>query len=162
MNRLAIYPGSFDPLTNDHLDIIKRSLLLFNKVVIAVANNSTKQYLFTKDEKIDLIKEVTKDMPNVEIDTFDGLLVDYCREKNANVIIRGLRAVTDFDYEFAISLMNKELAPEIETVFMMASSENSFISSSLVKEVTMNGRELPTKVPKAVNEALLNKFNIKK
>jgi len=161
MNRLAVYPGSFDPLTNGHLDIIKRSLALFEKVIIAVANNSTKQSLFSIEERIELIRESVKDFPNVIIDTFDGLLVDYCREKNSRVIIRGLRAVTDFDYEYAISLMNKELAPEIETVFLMASSENSFISSSIVKEVTMNGRELTNKVPHQVNQALLKKFNKK-
>lgn len=159
MLSLAVYPGSFDPLTNGHLDIIKRSKGFFEKVIIAVAQNTTKTYLFSTEERIDLIKKVTKDLANVEIDTFDGLLVDYCRAIKANVIIRGLRAVTDFDYEYAISLMNKELAPEIETVFLMASSENSFISSSLVKEVTMNGRQLATKVPEIVNEALLKKFN---
>lgn len=159
MLSLAVYPGSFDPLTNGHLDIIKRSKGFFEKVIIAVAQNTTKTYLFSTEERIDLIKKVTKDLSNVEIDTFDGLLVDYCRAMKANVIIRGLRAVTDFDYEYAISLMNKELAPEIETVFLMASSENSFISSSLVKEVTMNGRQLATKVPEIVNEALLKKFN---
>ena len=159
MTHLAIYPGSFDPLTNGHLDIIKRSTRLFDKVIIAVANNTTKKYLFTMEERVNLIKEVTKDMKNVEIDTLDGLLVDYCRMKKSEFIIRGLRAVTDFDYEYAASLMNKELAPEIETIFLMASTENLFISSSIVKEVTQNGRELKTKVPKIVNEALLKKYN---
>jgi len=161
LKHLGIYPGSFDPLTNGHLDIVSRSLGLFEKIIIAVAQNSAKKYLFSIEERIELIKKSTSHMKHIEIDTFDGLLVDYCREKKSKAIIRGLRAVTDFEYEYAISLMNKELAPEIETVFLMASSENSFISSSIVKEVTMNGRDLPTKVPDAVNKALLKKFNIK-
>ena len=159
MNTIAVYPGSFDPLTNGHMDIVKRSASLFDKVIIAVANNTTKQYLFSMEERVAMIREVTNGIKNVEIDTLDGLLVDYCRARKAAIIIRGLRAVTDFDYEYAVSLMNKELAPELETIFLMASTENLFISSSIVKEVTQNGRELNTKVPKIVNEALLKKYN---
>lgn len=117
MKHLAIYPGSFDPLTKGHLDILQRSLGLFDKVIIAIAVNSNKSTLFSIEERLGFIREVTKGMKGLEIDTFQGLTVDYCNKVGANSIIRGLRAVTDFDYEYAISLMNKKLAPNVETVF---------------------------------------------
>lgn len=135
MKHLAIYPGSFDPLTKGHLDILQRSLGLFDKVIIAIAVNSNKSTLFSIEERLGFIREVTKGMKGLEIDTFQGLTVDYCNKVGANSIIRGLRAVTDFDYEYAISLMNKKLAPNVETVFLMSSGEYSFISSTIVKEV---------------------------
>ena len=158
MNRLAIYPGSFDPLTNGHIDLIKRALQLYDKVIIAVATNSRKNTLFSVEERIELIKNVLKDWDRIEIDTFDGLTVDYARSRNAKIIIRGLRAVTDFDYEYAISLMNSKLAPEVETVFLMANNEHSFISSTIVKEVARHGRAVSNQVPELVNAALLRKY----
>jgi pantetheine-phosphate adenylyltransferase len=158
MNRLAIYPGSFDPLTNGHLDIIKRSLHLYDKIIIAIATNSRKNTFFSVEERLVLIREVLKDWNGLEIDTFSGLTVDYARERNAKVIIRGLRAVTDFDYEYAISLMNSKLAPEVETVFLMANNEHSFISSTIVKEVARHGRAVSNHVPEIVNDALLKKY----
>jgi pantetheine-phosphate adenylyltransferase len=158
MNRLAIYPGSFDPLTNGHLDIIKRSLHLYDKIIIAIATNSRKNTFFSVEERLVLIREVLKDWKGLEIDTFSGLTVDYARERNAKVIIRGLRAVTDFDYEYAISLMNSKLAPEVETVFLMANNEHSFISSTIVKEVARHGRAVSNHVPEIVNDALLKKY----
>ncbi len=161
MRSVAIYPGSFDPLTNGHLDIVKRSLPFFDKVIVAVATNSSKQCLFSTHERISMIKEVMGDWKKIEIDTFEGLLVDYCRAREARVIIRGLRAVTDFDYEYAISLMNKELAPEVETLFLMASPQNSFISSTIVKEVAKHQRDIVNQVPEIVNKALLEKMKYK-
>ncbi|MBE8414374.1 pantetheine-phosphate adenylyltransferase, partial [Leptospira borgpetersenii] len=123
MKHLAIYPGSFDPLTNGHLDILQRSLGLFDKVIIAIAVNSNKSTLFSIEERLEFIHKVTQGLKGLEIDTFQGLTVDYCNKVGANSIIRGLRAVTDFDYEYAISLMNKKLAPNVETVFLMSSGE---------------------------------------
>jgi pantetheine-phosphate adenylyltransferase len=156
---IAVYPGSFDPLTNGHLDIIHRARNIFDKLIIAVAINSKKQSLFSIEERQYLIKEVVGDLDRIEITSFTGLTIDFCEKHNAKAIIRGLRAVTDFDYESAISLMNKKLAPEIETVFLVASAENSFISSSIVKEVAArHGREVPNHVPQVVNTALINKF----
>ncbi|XDD50110.1 pantetheine-phosphate adenylyltransferase [Leptospira sp. WS92.C1] len=159
MKHLAIYPGSFDPLTNGHLDILHRSLNLFDKVIIAIAVNSNKNTLFSIEERLGFISEVTEGMKGLEIDTFQGLTVDYCAKVGATSIIRGLRAVTDFDYEYAISLMNKKLAPEVETVFLMSSSEYSFISSSIVKEVARHGRDVSNQVPGIVSKALLKKLS---
>jgi pantetheine-phosphate adenylyltransferase len=160
MNRLAIYPGSFDPLTNGHIDLIRRSLQLFDRVIVAVATNSRKNTLFNVDERVELIRRVMKDIDSnkIEIDTFSGLTVDYARKRESKVIIRGLRAVTDFDYEYAISLMNSKLAPDVETIFLMASNEHSFISSTIVKEVARHGRAVSNQVPEIVNEALLRKY----
>jgi pantetheine-phosphate adenylyltransferase len=160
MDRLAIYPGSFDPLTNGHIDLIRRALQLFDRVIVAVATNSRKNTLFSVDERVELIREVMKgfDQERIEIDVFSGLTVDYARKQGSRVIIRGLRAVTDFDYEYAISLMNSKLAPEIETVFLMASNEHSFISSTIVKEVARHGRAVSNQVPEIINKALLQKY----
>lgn len=160
MDRLAIYPGSFDPLTNGHIDLIRRALQLFDRVIVAVATNSRKNTLFSVDERVELIREVMKgfDQERIEIDVFSGLTVDYARKQGSRVIIRGLRAVTDFDYEYAISLMNSKLAPEIETVFLMASNEHSFISSTIVKEVARHGRAVSNQVPEIINKALLLKY----
>ncbi|EMY76834.1 pantetheine-phosphate adenylyltransferase [Leptospira weilii serovar Ranarum str. ICFT] len=159
MKHLAIYPGSFDPLTNGHLDILQRSMGLFDKVIIAIAVNSNKSTLFSIEERLGFIREVTRGMKNLEIDTFPGLTVDYCNQVGANSIIRGLRAVTDFDYEYAISLMNKKLAPNVETVFLMSSGEYSFISSTIVKEVARHGRDVSNHVPEIVSKALLKKLS---
>lgn len=159
MKHLAIYPGSFDPLTKGHLDILQRSLGLFDKVIIAIAVNSNKSTLFSIEERLGFIREVTKGMKGLEIDTFQGLTVDYCNKVGANSIIRGLRAVTDFDYEYAISLMNKKLAPNVETVFLMSSGEYSFISSTIVKEVARHGRDVSNQVPEIISKALLKKLS---
>lgn len=160
MQKLAIYPGSFDPITNGHIDLVQRSLKLFEKVIIAVATNSRKKTLFTIEERVQLIREVfqSEDPNRLEIDTFTGLTVDYARKRGARIIIRGLRAVTDFDYEYAIALMNSKLAPDIETLFLMANNEHSFVSSSIVKEVARHGRSVSNQVPEVVNDALLKKF----
>jgi pantetheine-phosphate adenylyltransferase len=155
---LAVYPGTFDPLTNGHVDIVKRALKIFDKVVLAIAFNSKKQAFFTVEERMQLISQVLGAELNLEITSFQGLTSDYCKEKGATAIIRGLRAVADFDYEYAISLLNKKLAPQIETVFFMASGENSFISSSMVKEVARYGKTVENYVPEVINEALLKKF----
>ncbi|OMI17541.1 pantetheine-phosphate adenylyltransferase [Leptospira weilii serovar Heyan] len=159
MKHLAIYPGSFDPLTNGHLDILQRSLGLFDKVIIAIAVNSNKSTLFSIEERLEFIHKVTQGLKGLEVDTFQGLTVDYCNKVGANSIIRGLRAVTDFDYEYAISLMNKKLAPNVETVFLMSSSEHSFISSTIVKEVARHGRDVSNQVPEIVSKALLKKLS---
>ncbi|HMV44430.1 MAG TPA: pantetheine-phosphate adenylyltransferase [Leptospiraceae bacterium] len=162
MRKLAVYPGAFDPMTNGHIDIARRALNLFDTVIIAVATNSKKQSLFSIEERIDLIHHVITDLgideSRLEVTTFNGLTVDFCEERGASAIIRGLRAVTDFDYEYAISLMNKKLAPELETVFFMASGDNSFVSSSIVKEVARHGRSVAGHVHEIINEALLKKF----
>ena len=160
MNRkkIAVYPGTFDPLTNGHVDIVKRSLALFDEVIVAVANNSKKQTLFSVQERIDLISEVLKEDKNIIVTQLEGLTADFCKEKGAVAIIRGLRAVADFDYEYAISILNKKLAQEVDTVFFMASGENSFISSSMVKEVAKYGKNVNDYVPQEVNIALIEKF----
>ncbi|EQA34904.1 pantetheine-phosphate adenylyltransferase [Leptospira inadai serovar Lyme str. 10] len=132
---------------------------LFDKVIIGVAVNSSKSFLFSIEERLGFIRQVTEGWANLEIDTFEGLTVDYCRKRGAKSIIRGLRAVTDFDYEYAISLMNKKLAPEIETIFLMSSNEYSFVSSTIVKEVARHGRDVSAQVPDIVSKALLKKLS---
>lgn len=133
--RIAVYPGSFDPITNGHLDIIERASRVYDKVIVGVLSNKSKTPLFTAEERVDMIRLVTKDLSNVEVDTFDGLLVDFAKSKNATVIVKGLRTVADFEYEFQMALLNKALNPEYETMFMMTNSKYSYISSSMVKEL---------------------------
>ena len=157
-SKIAVYPGTFDPLTNGHVDIVKRSLALFDKVIIAVAINSKKQSLFSVEERIALIEKVLKDEKKLIVTQLEGLTADFCKEKGAVAIIRGLRAVADFDYEYAISILNKKLASEVDTVFFMASGENSFISSSMVKEVARYGKNVNDYVPEEVNIALIEKY----
>ena len=155
---IAVYPGSFDPITYGHLDILKRSSKLFDIIIVAVADNSSKKnFLFTKTERIDLIKQTTENLQNVEIDAFEGLLINYCLKKKAKTIIRGLRAVSDFEYEYAVSLVNKDLSDQIETIFLMSSKDYSFVSSSIVKEIASYGKE-SLHVPQAVNEKLIKKY----
>jgi pantetheine-phosphate adenylyltransferase len=138
--RLALYPGSFDPLTNGHVDIILRGAQLFDRILVAVLVNPDKQSLFSAGERVDLIREVFREYPNVEVDTFGGLLVDYARQKRATAIVRGLRAVSDFEYEFQMALMNRHLEPTLETVFMMPAEQYTYLSSRLIKEVfSLNG-----------------------
>ncbi len=158
MSKIAICPGSFDPITNGHLDIITRGATIFDQVIVAVFNNQSKSPLFTVEERIDLIKHVTAHIPNVVVDSSDGLLVDYAKEKGADVILRGLRAVSDFEYEMQITSMNRKLEPNIETFFMMTNNQYSFLSSSIVKEVAKYHSSVSDLVPKQVEEALSKKY----
>lgn len=148
--RIAIYPGSFDPITSGHLDIIERASKLYDKVIVGVLNNASKRPLFSADERKAMIDEVIKDIPNVECDTFSGLLVDFAKKNGATVIIKGLRTVADFEYEFQMALLNKALNPEYETMFMMTDSKYSYISSSMVKDVARYNGELTGLVPQSV------------
>ena len=150
MPRIAIYPGSFDPLTKGHHDVIQRSLVMFDKLIIAVAGNVRKQALFSMDERIALIREVVGDDPRVEVDTFEGLLVEYAKRKGAVALVRGLRAVADFEFEFEMASMNRRLAPNVETVFLMTHEAYFYVSSHLVKEVAMLGGEFEAFVPAPV------------
>ncbi|MCI1943870.1 pantetheine-phosphate adenylyltransferase [Clostridium luticellarii] len=147
---IAICPGSFDPITNGHLDIINRSARIFDELIVGVLVNPEKKGLFSIDERVKLIKKVVKNMPNVKVASFSGLLIDFMKERNIKVIVKGLRAVSDFEYEFQMSLMNKKLDPNIETVFMMASAMNSFLSSSSVKQVAMFGGCIEGLVPEEI------------
>ncbi|MEO0224397.1 MAG: pantetheine-phosphate adenylyltransferase [candidate division WOR-3 bacterium] len=158
----AIYPGTFDPITNAHIDIVKRAKKLFDIVIIAIAQPRHKNPLFTLEERLFLVKESLKGIENVEVLTFEGLLVDLCRKLNVSVIIRGIRAVSDFDYEFQIAWMNRKLFNDIETIFLMPSEEYFFLSSSLVKEVAMLGGNIDNFVPKIVKVELLKKFGLLK
>ena len=155
----AIYPGSFDPLTNGHLDIVERSLQIVDKLIIAVLVNSSKKQLFSVEERVELIKDVLDHNAQVEVLTFSGLLVDFCRHLNVNLVIRGLRAVSDFDYEHAMYLMNQQQFTSFDTIFLMAKSENSFISSSMVKEVAALGGDIEQQVPQAVLKRKQNIYN---
>jgi len=156
--RIAVYPGSFDPITYGHMDIIDRGLKVFDKIIIAVARNSEKRSLFTIEERIALINDALENNPRVETDTFEGLLVDYVTQKGANVILRGLRAVSDFEYEFQIAQMNHNLKNEIETFFMMTSVPYGYLSSSIVKEVASLQGPVESLVPPVVRKALKEKF----
>ncbi len=152
--KAAIYPGSFDPITNGHLDVIQRAARVFGRVVVAVANNTTKNALFTISERVELLKTVTKGIKGVEVDTFDSLIIEYARLKKINVLIRGLRMTSDFDYEFQVALTNRRLAEDIETVFLMPSEHVSFVSSSILKEVASLNADISSFVPKAVERKL--------
>jgi pantetheine-phosphate adenylyltransferase len=154
---LALYPGSFDPLTNGHVDIIQRGAKLFDRIVVAILLNVEKSPLFTVAERVDIAREVFQGNPNVEVDTFDGLLVDYARRKRAGIIVRGLRAISDFEYEMQMALMNRNLNPEVETVFMMPAEPYTYVSSRLVKEVAALGGSVSNLVPRLVEERLRQK-----
>jgi pantetheine-phosphate adenylyltransferase len=155
--RLAIFPGSFDPLTNGHVDIIERGARLFDRIVVAILLNVEKAPLFTVAERVEIAREVFADNPKVEVDTFDGLLVEYARRKHAGVIVRGLRAISDFEYEMQMALMNRHLNPEVETVFMMPAEPYTYVSSRLVKEVAALGGSITTLVPTIVEDRLRKK-----
>ena len=157
MPTLAVYPGSFDPLTNGHVDIISRGARLFDHIVVAILVNAEKSPLFTMDERVDITRSVFKTHSNVEVDTFDGLLVDYVERRQAQVIVRGLRAVSDFEFEFQMALMNRRLRPAIETVFMMPAEQYTYISSRLIKEVFSLGGRVHGLVPDMVEERLRKK-----
>lgn len=158
--KIAVVPGSFDPVTLGHLDIIKRAADIFDVVYIAVLNNSSKKPLFTVEERMDLLKRVTEHFPNVRIESSTGLLIDYAKEKKAKAIIRGLRAVSDFEYEMQITSMNRFLDEHIETFFIMTKNQYSFLSSSIVKEVAKYGGNIRELVPAVVEQALKEKYNI--
>jgi pantetheine-phosphate adenylyltransferase len=155
---IAVCPGSFDPITFGHLDIIRRGAKVFDKVYVVVLNNSSKKPVFTVEERLSLIQEVTKDIPNVKVDEFSGLLIDYAKSVNANAILRGLRAVSDFEYEMQITSMNRVLNDEIETFFIMTNNQYSFLSSSIVKEVAKYNGNISTLVPPIVEKELQKKF----
>ena len=159
MPTLAVYPGSFDPLTNGHVDIIARGARLFDRIIVAIAANAEKAPLFTMDERVEIARAVFKDQPTVEIEAFDGLLVDYAARRRADVIVRGLRAVSDFEFEFQMALMNRRLNGKIETVFMMPAEQYSYISSRLIKEVFALGGQVHGLVPDMVEARLRDKVS---
>lgn len=157
---MAVYPGAFDPITNGHIDVINRALNIFDRVIITVAVNPAKKPLFTIEERVEMIRETINENPRVEIDTFTGLLVDYVNNCRANIIVRGLRAVSDFDYEFQMALMNRRLNRNIETVFLMTGLRWIFISSTLIKEVASLGGSMEGLVPEAVCRRLKEKYKV--
>ena len=156
--KISIYPGSFDPITNGHIDIIDRASKISDKLIVSVLNNNEKKSLFTVDERVEMIKESTKNFQNVEVEYFDGLLVDYAKRKNANIIIRGLRAVTDFEYELQLAQTNRELYNEVETLFLLTSIQYSYLSSSIVKQVAEENGDISKFVPDFVANKLKEKY----
>ena len=158
----AIYPGSFDPLTLGHLDMIKRSAKIVDELVVGVLNNSAKNSLFSLDERVSMIKEMTESMPNVTVASFDGLLVDYMKESNATIIVRGLRAVTDFEYELQIAQTNHVENPEVETIFLTTSLQYSYLSSTIVKEFASYGGDISKFVPARFIDRIYEKYHISK
>ncbi len=158
MNKTAVYPGSFDPVTNGHLDIIKRAAKTFDKVYVAILTNSAKNPKFSLEERVDWLRRATKELTNVEIVSFSGLLVDFAKQIGANIIIKGLRAVSDFEYEFQMALTNRKLQPDIETMFLMTNGRYSYLSSSIVKEIANYGGNLEGLVPDFMIEEIYEKI----
>ena len=158
----AIYPGSFDPVTNGHVDIILRSSKIVDRLIVGVLNNSAKKSLFSVEERVSMLKELTKDLPNVEVTSFDGLLVDYMREIDASIIVRGLRAVTDFEYELQIAQTNHIENTDIETIFLTTNLQYSYLSSTIVKEFASYGGDISKFVPEQFVDRIYDKYNIKK
>jgi pantetheine-phosphate adenylyltransferase len=156
-NVLAIYPGSFDPVTNGHLDLIERGAKLFGRLVVSILRNLDKEPLFTIDERVEMLREVTRPWPNVEVEVFSGLLVEYAQMRGANVILRGIRAVSDYEYELQMAMMNRKLRPDLETVFMLPAVAYSFLSSRLVREIAQLGGPITGLVPVAVEQRLRSK-----
>jgi pantetheine-phosphate adenylyltransferase len=159
--RRAIYPGSFDPITNGHLDILDRSLTLFSEIIIVVAGTGHKNPLFSPEERVELIREVTAHRPGVRVDRWPGLIMDYARTHRVHAVIRGLRAASDFEYEFMMASMNKQLNPEVETIFMMTAQNLYFVSSSMIKELFNYGGDVSPYVPARVTERLKEKISLK-
>jgi len=159
--KIGVYPGSFDPVTNGHLDIIERASKIFDKLIVAVLVNPNKTPVFDIEERVELLKETTEHLPNVEIKAFKGLLIDFMKQENAKVIVKGLRAVSDFEYEFQMALLNKKLEPSIETIFMMTNSKYSYLSSSMVKEVARFGGCIEDLVPEKIAKKVMKKLNKK-
>jgi len=162
MTRIAVYPGSFDPVTYGHLDIIKRALKIFDRVIVAVAHHSEKQPLFTVSERVGLLKRSIRGLSRVEVDDFKGLVVDYVKRERADVVIRGLRMISDFEYEFQMALTNRKLSKDVETIFMMPSEEYSYVSSKLIKEAAGLGADLNGFVPGFVEKAIKEKLKKRK
>lgn len=156
--RTVIYPGSFDPLTNGHLDLIQRAARLFDKLIVAVALNEDKKPLFTQEERVDMLRSATKQFPNVQVDSFDGLLVNYVERCSGQAVMRGLRAVSDFEFEFQLALMNRKLNERVETIFMMPKDTYTFLSSRIVKEIARLGGDVSAFVPAEVRSALSARF----
>ena len=154
MLKTAIYPGSFDPITNGHIDLIERATQIFDKVIVAVANNTQKKPLFNSQERIEMIKQATKDIKGIEVESFDGLIIEFARKKKVNVLIRGLRMLSDFEYEFQMALTNRRLAGTIETIFLMPSEQYAFTSSTLLKEAAALGADLSSFIPPFVEQRL--------
>ena len=159
MQKIAIYPGSFDPVTNGHVDIAQRGLRLFDKIIVAILSNPGKDFLFTVEERIEMLESSFEEYPNIEVGTFDGLLVDYAAKKDSTAILRGMRAVSDFEYEFQLALMNRKLNRDVQTVFLMTGLRWIFTSSSIIKEAAQFGGDIKGMVPPIVNEKLKKKFN---
>lgn len=157
-SRIAVYPGTFDPITNGHIDILQRALVVFDRIIVAIATNPRKQPLFSIDERIAFIRHAIGGDERVEYDSFSGLLIDYCRQRNAICVVRGLRAMADFEYEFQFAHMNRRLAPEIDSIFFMTDERNHYVSSSLVKEVASFGGDISGLVPTEVELALRAKY----
>jgi pantetheine-phosphate adenylyltransferase len=160
MERIVIYPGSFDPVTNGHIDIAERGLKLFDKIIVAILHNPVKEFLFTVEERVEMLESCFKDHPDITVETFDGLLVDYAASRNCIAILRGMRAVSDFEYEFQLALMNRRLKREIQTVFLMTGLRWIFTSSSIIKEAAQFGGDITSIVPPLVNRKLKEKFGI--
>ena len=158
MKRIAIYPGSFDPVTNGHIDIVKRGIKLFDTIVVAILLNPNKKVLFSVDERIEMLKESMKGMHGIEFDSFDGLTVDYAHKRGAHAILRGMRAISDFDYEFQLALMNRKLNRNVQTVFLMTGLRWIFTSSSIIKEAAQFGGKIEDMVPPIVNQKIRAKF----
>jgi pantetheine-phosphate adenylyltransferase len=156
--KIAVYPGTFDPITNGHCDLVWRGLKLFDGIIVAVAENGSKDPLFTVEERLEMLRKTFEDVPSVEVDSFDGLLVDYVVHRGANTILRGLRAVSDFEYEFQLGLMNRKLNKNVQTVFLMTGLRWIFISSSIIKEAARFGGNTQDMVPEIVHERLKDKF----
>lgn len=157
--RTVIYPGSFDPLTNGHLDVIQRATKLFDKVIVAVAQNESKNPLFTLNERVELVKQAIAHLPQVEVDSFDGLLVNYVESRGGQAVVRGLRAISDFEFEFQLALMNRKLNERVETIFMMPKDTYTFLSSRIVKEIARLGGDVSSFVPAHVQTALKTKLS---
>ena len=159
--RSAICPGSFDPVTHGHLDIIRRAAAMFDQVTVVVMTNSQKVPAFTREERVDFLRRATADLPNVEVDAYGGLLVEYARLKGANVIVKGLRAMSDFEYEFQMALTNRKLMPQAETVFLTPSSDNMYLSSSMVRQIARFGGDVSSFVPSIILDTVVERLKIK-
>ncbi|TES94279.1 MAG: pantetheine-phosphate adenylyltransferase [Candidatus Cloacimonadota bacterium] len=155
----AVYPGTFDPITKGHIDVTSRARKLFSKIIILIAHHNEKDPLFSVEERKKMIKESVREMKNVEVDSYDGLLVDYAKKKNIRVVIRGLRAISDFEYEFQMALMNRKISPEVETIFLVPHESYTYLSSSLIKEIISVGGDVSHFVPKVVKKFLKKKLN---
>nr|VVV02807.1 Phosphopantetheine adenylyltransferase [Aliivibrio wodanis] len=159
MTKLTLYPGTFDPITNGHLDLIKRTSTMFNHIIVAVAASPSKKTLFTLEERVELVKQSVSSLDNVSVEGFSGLMVDFAKQKKANLLVRGLRTTMDFEYEFGLTTMYRKLMPELESVFLTPSEEYAFLSSTIVREVALHGGSVKEFVPTVVHNALKNKLH---